>query len=62
MARHPLNTSDIEVTLTKIARLILDDLKVSKKEMDIDNDCETLSLFENNRKRLKGMCKTAWCW
>lgn len=43
MARHPLNTSDIEVTLTKIARLILDDLKVSKKEMDIDNDCETLS-------------------
>lgn len=62
MARHPLNTSDIEVTLTKIARLILDDLKVSKKEMDIDIIVRLCLLFENNRKRFKGMCKTAWCW
>lgn len=52
MAGYPLNTSDIEVTLTKIARLILDDLKVSKKEMVIDNDCETLSAICKQPKKI----------
>lgn len=42
MVRYFFNISDIEVILMKIVCLIFDDLKVLKKEMDIDNDCEIL--------------------